>query len=279
MNNPDWAPSVFMSDYDFPPIGSQVIPPLPRSEGGLIESVKTAVVQALREALSGTSLFDKNQSIYVDLEYPSLETQYPGIWVQFSVTKLNRAGIAHEVPVEIAPGKWGFVEECIFQGRVTTTIVALKSRDRDKIADSLIMQLAFSRTPEIVLTKPKEDTRQFRSLVAALDANPYIGMSIQTDILIPGGQQVTQGTPWADNLLAYEDSYSFDLVGQFNVAFSDDGLYILSRIDPSATISATHTPYDPLLWIDAPPGGSLGGGPRKGGENNDIATGGAVDGL
>jgi hypothetical protein len=278
-DNPNWAPSVFMSDYDFPPIGSEVIPPLPRSEGGLIESVKTAVVQAIREALSGTTLFDKNQKIYVDLEYPGLETQYPGIWVQFSVTKLNRAGIGHEVPVEFSPGKWGFVEEVIFNGRVTTTIVALKSRDRDKIADALIMQLAFSRTPEIVLTKPEEDTRKFRSLVSALDANPYIGMTIQNDVIIPGGQQVTQGTPWADNILAYEDSYSFDLVGQFNAAFSNEGLYILSRIDPVAAFSATKTPYNPLLWVDAPPGGAMGGGPRRGGENNAIATGGGVDGL
>lgn len=274
-----YAPSIFMSDYEVPPTGSQVIPPLPRSEGGLIESVKTAIVQALRTAMSGTSLFDSGQAVYIDLEYPSVQTQYPGIWVQFSVTKLNRAGIAHEVPVQDKNGKWSFVEEWIFTGRVTLTIAALKSRDRDKIADALIMQLAFSRTPERVLTKPHDDTKRYRSLVAALDANPYIAMTIQTDVLTPGGQQVTQGVPWGDNVLGYEDSYSFDLVGNFNVQFANDGLYILSRINPVPTLMETEQPYNPAQWLGNKTSLPLNGGLRYGGEGNSIFQGNGVDAL
>ena len=273
--NNAFGPSVFMSDYDLPAPGTQVVPPMPRSQGGLIEAVKTAVTQALRSAMSNTSLFDPGQSIYIDLEYPSIQTQYPGIWVQFSVTKLNRAGLGHEVPTQDSDGNWSFIQEWIFTGRVNLTICALKSRDRDKIADALIMQLAFSRTPEIVLTQPGVDTKQFRSLVSALDANPYVAMTLQTDVLIPGGQQVTQGVPWADNVLGYEDSYSFDLVGQFNVQFAHDGLYLLSRIDnyPLLDASANNPPTQSQLWASEAPVGPIEGGVRPRGGVNEIATG------
>jgi hypothetical protein len=263
-----YAPSIFFSDYVQPPMGTTVFPPLPRSEGGLVESVKTAVVQALRSALSGTSLFDGGQSIYIDLEYPEVPAQYPGIWVQFSITKLNRAGISHEILHEGSEHEWSFIEEWTFTGRMTTTVCALKSRDRDKIADTLIMQMAFSRTPELVITRPDVDTKRYRSLVTALDANPYIAMTLQTDIIIPGGQQTTQGTPWADNVMAYEDNYSVDLVGQFNVAFAHDGCYILSRIDQAPIFMSTQQPYNPAQWLGRPPVGPLQGGERRGGEVN-----------
>ena len=205
---------------------------LPKSEGGLIEAVKRAVITALREALAATDMRIDGQAIYVDLEYPMLEAQYPGIWVRFSPTKLNRAGVGHEIPVKI-DGVWCLIQEWMFEGRVTLALAALKSKERDRLADLVIANLAFARAPDIILTKPQEDTKQYRALLTTLAANPYVAMTLNTDEIYPGGQDENAGAPWAggDNVLVYTDSYSFDVLGQFNVKFSHDGIYELARID------------------------------------------------
>lgn len=251
-----YAPSVFMSDYEWPTGGSVVIPPLPRSDGGLLQSVKSATVLALRDALSGMSMADRSQ-VNISLEYPLKEVEYPGIWVQFSVTKLNRSGIGHEVQVQDENDNWTFVQEWTFMGRTTLTVLALKNIDRDRLSDSLIASLAYARPPQNVLTDPQADARQHRSLITALDENPYVAITLQLDTLIPGGQQATPGTPWSDDILTYQDSWSFDMVGQFNLQFSHEGMYTLARIDSGYTLaSATQPMFDSWAPPIGPPGPS-----------------------
>jgi hypothetical protein len=264
------APSIFFSDYQQPPAGSTIIPHLPRSEGGLIQSVKTAMLAALRETLRGTSLFIQNgRELYIDLDYPLVPEQYPGMWVQFSPTKLNRAGLGHEVPVQdTTTGGWSFIQEWTFTGSVTITIAALDSRTRDRLSDALIMMLAFARTPQLVITKPQEDTKAYRSLLETLDENPYVAMTINTDVITPGGQSASMGTPWQNDALTYEDTYSFDMVGQFNISFANDGLYLLSRIDPRVQVMEQGQPYEPQFWTDTPNNGPYGSGPGPGGSQN-----------
>lgn len=246
------APSIFFADYTFPPPGTVVVPPLPRSSGGVIQAIKTGTVQGLRDALTGTSLFDKDQRVYVSLEYPMQKIQYPGMWVQFSVSKLNRAGIGHEITKKIGDN-WVFIQEWMVEGRVTITVVALSSLDRDRLSDAVIVSLAFARPPDLVLSNRAQDTKQNRGFITALDENPYIAVTLQLDTLIPGGQQVTQGTPWGDDAaLVYEDSYSFDLVGNFNLQYSQDGIYTLSEIIPNVNIIDGGQPYSPPEWLDAP---------------------------
>jgi len=258
LTDDNYAPSVFMSDYDFPPGGTEVLPHLPRSDGGLIESVKTATVQALRDGLQGSSFFDKNQKITISLEYPMEEVHYPSVWVQFSITKLNRSGVGHEIPVKAEDGTWSFIQEWTFMGRITLTVLALKSITRDKISDSLVVALAFARPPELLLTQPQADTKQNRSLITALDENKYVALTLQLDTLIPGGQTATPGTPFKDDILTYEDSWSFDLVGQFNLQYSNDGMYTLAEILPNFQSPYTNTPYNQGQWVppvpNTPPG-------------------------
>jgi hypothetical protein len=251
-----------MADYTFPPAGTTVVPPLPRSDGGLIQSVKVSTVEAMRDALQNTSMFlDHGRSVYIGLDYPMEEIQYPGIWVQFSVSKLNRAGVGHEITVQDPNTlQWSFIQEWMFLGRITLTIAALKSIDRDRLCDAVIASLAFARTPEILLTQREADTKKYRSLITSLDENPYIGMTLQLDTIICGGEQAAPGTPWAENIMTYENSFSFDLVGQFNQQFSHDGMYTLARIDPNFTMSPTDQPYNPIQWLDAVPTGPVGPG-------------------
>lgn len=203
---------------------------LRKSEGGLIEAVKKAVTAAMREAVMGMSMRVNGRPIYVDIEYPMSEAQYPGIWVKFSPTQLGRAGISHEFPIK-EDGNWSLIQEWTFTGRISLEIVALKSKERDQLADRIIAMLAFARTPDLVITKAAEDTKQNKGLIDAINDNPFVAMTMNTDLLYPSGQNVEVGAPWQENILVYTDSYAFDCLGQFNVKFRHDGVYELARID------------------------------------------------
>lgn len=209
---------------------------------GMIETVKRAVMNALREALSGTTLnhLVNGTDVTIDMEYPIEKENYPGIWVQFSFNEIVQAGIGHEpllrtVVVEATDNSpevvnWEPVREFQFKGRVTLTVVALTSLERDRIADAIITMLAFSRPPESVITKATEDTRQFRQLISSLAENPYVSITINHDQITPGGQAMTTGVPWDEEIPGYEDTYSFDILGQTNIVFRHDGTYSLANI-------------------------------------------------
>lgn len=223
-------------DPDSPSRAYEVNQQLPRSEGGVIESVKRAVVMALRDALTSMDMRLDGKRVYVDLEYPMEEAQYPGIWVQFSPTEMKRAGISHELPILIE-GEWCLIQEWQFSGRVTLSLAAIKSLDRDRLADQIIANLAFARSPDLILTDPAKDIKQYKSLQAALSTNPYVSMTLNTDVIYPGGQDVNPGAPWVggENILVYTDSYAIDLQGQFNVRFNHEGIFTLARIDLDPT--------------------------------------------
>lgn len=237
-----FAPSVFMHDYDLPDPAKVANTPLPRGvEGGVVETVKRAIVTAVRQALTDTGMTITTSAhgdppagdttVYVDLEYPIKEVHYPGIWVRFSITSLKRAGIDQEEWVEQEDGTWCPMQEWEVRGRSTLSVVAMRNKDRDRLADAIISMLAFSRPANVVLTDPAKDTQQNRSLQAALINNPHIAMTLNTDVLYPGGQGENIGTPFAPDLLAYEDSWAFDILGHFNVVFRHDGVYTLTRVD------------------------------------------------
>lgn len=202
-------------------------------QGGVIEGVKRAVMTALQEALMGSVLGSDNSpiDISVDMEYPMKPEAYPGVWVQFSFTKFVNAGIGMEIPFkDPETDKWAMLREFIFEGTVTLTTVALSSLERDRLADFIIVNLMYARIPESVITKADEDTKQFRSLIGSLAHNPYIAMTIDHDTLTAGGQSMTPGVPWDEQLPGYEDNYSFSVLGQSNIVFRHDGTYSLRAI-------------------------------------------------
>jgi hypothetical protein len=213
-----------MTDYDpceVPDAAKRANTPYPGAGGsGMIETVKRAVMNALRESLTGTTLDRQvnGTKVTIDMEYPIQKESYPGIWVQFSFSEIVQAGIGHEV------------REFQFKGRVTLTIVALTSLERDRLADAVITMLAFSRPPEMVITNPSKDTKQFRQLIASLAENPYVSLTINHDQIVPGGQAMTTGVPWDEEIPGYEDTYSFDILGQTNIVFKHDGTYSLSNV-------------------------------------------------
>jgi hypothetical protein len=172
-----YGPDMFYSQ-----LGEQTEPtpqlnePMPKawSKGGVIESVKMAVVAGIRSGLRGTSLGPtpgEDTLFDVDIEYPTDVTKYPSVWVQFSIETLKRAGLAMQTVTQDTHGNWGPIQEWIFTGRITLTIAALSSRDRDRLADTVISSLAFSRAPDLVI-RQHTDAQQDRSLITAIKTTP-----------------------------------------------------------------------------------------------------------
>lgn len=223
----------------------------PRSGGsGMIETVKRAVILALRESITGTTLngLINGSDVTVDMEYPIKKEHYPGVWVNFSFTQMVNAGMGHEVISKVVGEdnsvNWEPIREFQFKGRVSLTIVALTSLERDRLADAISSMLMFARPPEYVITKVNEDTKQFRSLITSLANNPYISMTFNHDEVIPGGQSMTPGVPWDEELPGYEDTYSFDILGQTNITFKHDGTYSLRAVATEADLVDVPSRFD-----------------------------------
>jgi len=194
----------------------------PNSAGGMIEGVKKGVIVALRTLFIGTSLTTDQSQVHVDMEYPASAETYPNIFVQFSTSVLRTSGIGHET---ITP-EGNLTKQWYYEGRVSLTILALTSLERDRITDSVISSLAFQDTGIDPVTKESRSP-----MYASFAANPYVAIAVNADELRPGGQSVTVGTPWDPELLVYEDNIGFDIIGEFQSVADSTGLYRLSRID------------------------------------------------
>lgn len=216
---------------------------IPGASPGPTESLKRAVIGALREAFNGNTVGTPGDQVHIDMEYPLKKVQYPAIWVQCSMGSLRPSGISHELIIRNTDDptrvNWEPMQEWSFDARVTLTVLALTSLHRDRISDSLTAMLSFSRPPANVINDPSRDTRQFRQLITALSENPYISATINHGSLSPGGQSVTPGVPWDEKILAYEDTISFEVFGQYNIVFKHDGTYTLKAV--------AETPY---MWGD-----------------------------
>lgn len=252
MSTPTYGPDMFAMDQPYVDPQTILNEPLPRawSQGGIIESVKRAVVTGVRDGFAAGALNnnpDQDESYYIDIEYPTDVTKYPGLWVQFSIEQLTRTGLAMATWTKGEDGVWGEIQTWSFNGRITLTIAALSAKDRDRLADAVIAQLAFSRPPDMVLRNPAVDAQQFKGLLTSLDDNPYVSVTLNTDQVNSGGQSTSSGVPWASNVLLYEDSYSVGCHGQFNMRFRYDGVYELSRVDYQPTMGDQ-------LPIPPPPG-------------------------
>jgi hypothetical protein len=247
-----YGPDMFYAQDQSAPT-PQLNEPLPKawSHGGVIESVKRAVVASIRTGLRGTSLGQttgEDELFEVDIEYPIDVTKYPAVWVQFSIETLQRAGLAMQAVTQDHDGNWGPIQEWNFTGRITLSIAALSSKDRDRLADTVISSLAFSRAPDLVI-RQNSDAQQDRGLITAINNNPYVAMTLNTDQIMSGGQTVTGGTPWAPNILLYEDNYAVTCQGQFNIRFGFDGAYTLTSINVVSSISADEQAFNPNQWL------------------------------
>jgi hypothetical protein len=202
---------------------------IPGSPGGPMEAVKRGVVQAFRTVLNGKSFSDPDTDVvHVEMEYPMEKVHYPGLWVQFSLSSVSPAGHGHMLRDQETGD---LLQEMMYQGRVTLTLLALSSKERDRLADQIINTLAFSRvsSPNVLTEHGFEES--FSPLYDEFNKNPHVSITINSDRPTPMGQSVNVGTPWNPDELVYEDAYAFEVIGQFMLVTTNEGLYRLRRID------------------------------------------------
>lgn len=243
MTNPDdgpYGPDAFMDEEPqnlFLQV-NQSIPGAPGG-GGPIEAVKRVVVEAVRTAIKRTGLRLGDGDVYVDLEYPLEEENYPGVWIQFNLDSFVPSGLGHEYMTQTLINDvltWTPIQSFTFTGKVVLSLVAMKNLDRDRMSDALLTMIGFSRTPEVWVTQPGQDTQQYRGLMGVFAESPYVSVTPNFASINFGGQGVDVGAPWQDDILVYTDTFSIELLGQTQVRFDNDGAYTLSRVDPNPTL-------------------------------------------
>lgn len=237
----EYGPDQFFSDITLPLPETVLNEPMPRGwvHGGVIEAVKTAVMAGLRQAISDTSMNQKDQDFYIDIEYPTKITQYPGVWVQFSIDKLQRAGLGMGTWTKVND-EWGEIDEWCFDARITLTTVATTAKDRDRLSDVVVSHMSHTRSKDLSLRNPSKDANAFRGMWDSLELNPYIFITVNTDVISPGGQTAQTGLPWAADLMVYEDSYTLSATGQFNLRQAYDGVFSLAEIRPAPNMLTDH---------------------------------------
>ena len=218
-----------------------------RSSGGMVEAVKTGTVLALRELLKGQTFTNDSehldtqaQDVWVDIEYPVKVENYPGIWVQFSVSELQPSGMGHET---ISPAG-ELIQQWAYKGRISLVILAQSSVQRDRISDTILNELAFSHGSEILIPGVDSDRRTLQDI---FNENPYVSIGLNQDVIRPGGQSITVGTPWDPDALVYEDNYGFDILGEFQRVRTPDGAVVLRAIN-IVPENATLTMHDQFGW-------------------------------
>jgi hypothetical protein len=200
-------------------------PPLVTGEAGqglFITPTKKLIIRALRATFTSMYPDTKLASMNIDLEYPYLEEHYPGIWVKFSPHKVQASGIdpTQRTDSEIF-GVWHF------EGTVSIMILALTSKERDLISDGFIEAYAFGA--QMPSASP---------LYSTLVSSDLINMTPQSDLLTAGGQTESVGVPWDDDRLAYEDRYSFEVIGQFRSRIQPGVVFTsLSEIQVASTLT------------------------------------------
>lgn len=203
----------------------QPFPPLTEGESGqglVVTPVKKLMIQALKETFDNLYPNDKLMSMNISMEYPYKTEHYPGIWVRFSISTLQASGIDPTIHTDDEIyAAWQF------EGTVSFTIIALSSKERDLISDGVIEAYAFAAL--MPTASP---------FYATINSSDLVNITLQSGVLSSAGQTETIGTPWDDDKIAYEDRYSFQLVGQVRSRVQPGVVFTnLSEIQVAGTLT------------------------------------------
>jgi hypothetical protein len=172
-------------------------------------ATKVAIVEALRAVYDDYAL-DEARPRRVDIEYPQDEEDWPAILVQFRLAgPVQWTGIYPDVlaPLEEPPEAgtpWEKVRQGLFEGQVELQVLATTSGERDRIYDGLVKL--------VLMGQKRSDTARFFDRIENHD---LIGMTVAKSTVQEVGSTVGPGTPWSEEVLTYEATIRFGLVGVF----------------------------------------------------------------
>ncbi len=194
---------------------------------------KREIVTALKPQFgSNFPIEDLRNNVYVGLEYPMEPINYPGIYVTYTERELRNVGIGYrdiELDTDGTPRQYRHWQ---YAGTLHFNVVALSPLDRDRLASALINMLAFA-----------EVMPEFNTFFSELNDADYVAVTLQTERLIPGGEQVTPA-PWGDeDTLVHSVTYSVEVFGEFISDATTGGLIQINSVIVSPYLTGTPPPW------------------------------------
>lgn len=181
--------------------------------------VKTALVQAFR-AVFNSHVDTLLAQTKVGIDYPRRESDYPTLIVRFYERKLTNAGVGHVEHIEVdgpdgnslGTGVFAF-KHYFYHADIEFAILALTSKDRDLLADSVVGTLAMGQLESYTnlffeRIYPTESQEKWPDSIWHM-------ININTDE-ISGMGETQEATPWAsEDDLVYKTSERVSAFGQF----------------------------------------------------------------
>lgn len=200
---------------------------------GFLVPLKTLLVEAWQKTFDGEYIEEDFRGLHVSIEYPARKQDYPGIWVDFTPTGIEIAGVSH-VEYEEGVDFEGFRPHTrwVYDGTAEFTIATMTSLERDRLFDEMTRVLAFGREDE--------STAEFR---AYIEDNEFVACNMDFDQFSVQGMAATPGTPWQTDDIIYEVTISTRCFGEF---VSDSKS--LTLVPLSAIVVQPQGPGDPDPW-------------------------------
>lgn len=192
---------------------------------GYLRTIKTTAVQAVQQAFRASypepDAGGGTKDLFVSVEYPIEEAQYPAVWVDYEGSELRTVGIAYTE--QDAQGnvyaRWRFA------GHVSFTIVALTSNERDMIYDQMVALTAYAAQSDWPSV--------FRQVV---EGAPLVASVWSFDTVEDRPPAQAPGTPWGTMEIIYERGFALQVLGEF---VSDPNTY---ELVPLSEIQVIMTP-------------------------------------
>jgi len=203
---------------------------------GYLRTIKTTAVQAIQQSFQARypepDPDGGTKELFVSIEYPVEEAQYPAVWVDYEGSELRTVGIAYTE--QDASGnvyaRWRFA------GHVVFTVVALSSNERDMIYDQMIALTAYAAQSDW--------PSQFRQVV---EGAPLVAAVWSFDTVEDRQPAAAPGTPWGTMDLIYERGFALQVIGEF---VSDPNTYELVNLSEIQVVATEQGFPDQTSVID-----------------------------
>lgn len=186
-----------------------------------IVETKSVLTQAMVQTFNSSYPQADFANLFVSIEYPMEQVNYPGIWVGFEpLGTIDRGGINNSMGYALldSGGNPLNISRWRAQGYATFTLGALTSLQRDRLFDEVLRVLAFNQ---------ESASKSFRSLV---EQNPILAMNMNFDTISIRGMTENPGTPWGTNEIIYEATLALETVIEFFSPNQNASLYPLSKV-------------------------------------------------
>lgn len=203
-------------------------------QSGIITATKLTMVEALRAVFDAEFELEPDSKPFprrIDIEYVEEAEDWPFILVQTRLQNLAWTGLNPDEYFIDDTGTARRFRHGIFDGFLDLSIYALTSEERDRMSDTLIMLFLAGRLRPV--------TKDFFDRLAT---GELIGLTGMEGSIEPLGDAVSQGTPWANELMTYEASIRVGVVGEFYMDQYTSELLRLSEITAHESLEGITDP-------------------------------------